>query len=217
MFLHIEFFTSDLAEQQHCEHNGTNLNSKHFQKTCVQHFERSQRPVEEVAREERRLFAVSSSRCSHCCSGLHFFVIFISSGKGNVYHVYVELIELICLPSMFTVNCVLASLENVQRRRESQQSRRRVERSVRDSQENFQIKAGRVLALGASRKQLSHCGKKQNELQLFDSPFTSERLSNFFLFFFISAALLLRLAYVVMAFYECSDMASTQKHTDIML
>lgn len=106
-----------------------------------------------------------------------FNVIFISFGKGNVYNVYVELIELTCLPSVFTVNCILASLEDVQRRRESQQSRRRVERSVRDGQENFQIKAGRVLASGKSRKQLSHCGKKQNELQLFDFPFTSKTTS----------------------------------------
>lgn len=143
----------------------------------MQHVERSQRPAEETAGEERRLFAVSSSRCSHCCSGPQFFlfyVIFISSGKGNVYHVYVELIELICLPYVFTVSCILVSLEYVQRRRQSQQSRRRVERSVRDGQENFQIKAGRVLASGESRKQLSHCGKKRNELQLLDFPFTSK-------------------------------------------
>lgn len=116
-----------------------------------------------------------------------FFCDFYQFWEGNVYHVYVELIELICLPSMFTVNCVLASLENVQQRRESQHSCRRVERSVRDSQENFQIKAGRVLALGASHKQLSHCGKKQSELffffQLFDSPFTSRNDSVIYYYF----------------------------------
>lgn len=114
-------------------------------------------------------------------------VIFISSGKGNVYHVYVELIELICLPSMFTVNCALASLENVQRRRESRQSRRRVERSVRDGQENFQIKAGRVLALGASRKQPSHCGKKAERAPAFwfAPPSHQERPSNLYIYLFL--------------------------------
>lgn len=147
-----------------------------------------------------------------------FFVILSVLGKRNVYHVYVELIELICLPSMFTVNCVLASLENVQRRRESQQSCRHVERSVRDGQENFQIKAGRVLALGASRKQLSHCGKSRTSSSFLIPPSHQERPSNLFiLFIFIWAALLLKLASVVMPLYGCSDMASSQKHTDIML
>lgn len=174
-----------------------------------------------MAREERRLFAVSSSHCSGPQVFFCFFCDFYQFWEGNVYHIYVELIELICLPSMFTVNCVLASLENVQQRRESQQSCRRVERSVRDSQENFQIKAGRVLALGASHKQLSHCGKKQSELLFFFPAFwfplyIKKRLCNLLLFF-ISVARLLRLASVVTAFYECGDMASTQKHTDIML
>lgn len=102
---------------------------------------------------------------------LFFFLRdFYQFREGNVYHVYVKLIELICLPSVFTINCVLASLENVQQRRESEQSSRRVERSVRDSQESFQIKAGRVLASGASRKQLSHCGKKAERAPAFRFP-----------------------------------------------
>lgn len=48
--------------------------------------------------------------------------------------------------------------------RRSEQAQR-VERSKEDSQGNFQIKAGhaRVLELGVSHKQLSHCGKS-NEL-----------------------------------------------------
>lgn len=46
--------------------------------------------------------------------------------------------------------------------------------------------------------------------------YIKKRLCNLLLFF-ISVARLLRLASVVTAFYECGDMASTQKHTDIML
>lgn len=150
----------------------TNLNSRHFQSHACSTLRGARVPWRRWPEKKDGSLPYRPPAAQIVVLGHRFFFFcdFYQFWEGNVYHVYVELIELICLPSMFTVNCVLASLEDVQQRRESQQSCRRVERSVRDSQENFQIKAGRVLALGASHKQLSHCGKKQSELFFYFPP-----------------------------------------------
>lgn len=84
----------------------------------------------------------------------------------------------------------------------------RVERSVEDGQENFQIKAGhaRVLELGVSHKQLSHCGKKQW------APIPIS-LTSRAAFYFSRAGF--EVSVCCDGFYECGDMAHThtQKHT----